>query len=82
VWLVKQIKALSTDVATLKTQLDQLATKDPVDEQAVAQQVIAALTPAAIADAVIAGLPKELAAQVISELSQRLAATGTAPSTS
>jgi outer membrane murein-binding lipoprotein Lpp len=81
VWLVKQIKSLSTDVATLKTQLDQLATKDLVDEQAVAKDVIAALTPAAIADAVVTALPKELAAQVINELSQRLATAGTTPTT-
>jgi hypothetical protein len=57
VWLVKQIKALSADVATLKTQLAALSARDLVDEQEIARQVLAALTPAAIADAVLGGCP-------------------------
>jgi hypothetical protein len=72
VWLVKQIKALAADVAALKTQLAALSAKDLVDEQEVARQVLAVLTPAGIADAVIGALPNELAAQVVNELSRRL----------
>jgi hypothetical protein len=79
VWLVKQSKTLAADVALLKAQVAALAGKDLVDEAEVARQVLAALTPAAVADAVVTALPAELAAQVVSELSARLA--GHAPTT-
>jgi hypothetical protein len=73
--LVQTINAIAADVAALKTQL---ATKDMVDEQEVARQVLAALTPAAVADAVVAALPSDLAVQVVTELSQRLNGAGSA----
>jgi hypothetical protein len=83
VWLVGQIKALAADVATLKTQLFALSAKDLVDEQEVARQVLAVLTPSGIADAVLAALPPALAAQVVAELGQRLVdkQLGTPPAT-
>ena len=52
-----------------------------VDEQAIAAAVLAGLSPAQIATAVLAGLPADLARQVVDELAGRLqaaAATGTA----
>jgi hypothetical protein len=72
VWLVQQIKAMSANVTALKTQVAALSAKDLVDEQEVARQVLAALTPAAIADAVVEALPNDVAGQVVEELRNRI----------
>lgn len=59
---------------TLTNQITALAGADPVDEAAIARQVLAGLTPAGIAEAVVAALPPELAAQVVTELGTRIRA--------
>jgi hypothetical protein len=71
--LVRTINMMAANVAVLKTQLADVAGRPPVDPAEVARDVLAALTPASIADAVIAALPADLATQVVNELSTRLA---------
>ncbi|MEV7263964.1 N-acetylmuramoyl-L-alanine amidase [Micromonospora aurantiaca] len=56
------------ELAALRTELAALTGRDPVDEAAVAAQLLTVLTPAAIA----AALPAETARQVAAELATRL----------
>jgi hypothetical protein len=72
--VVDLLQSLRTDTAAIKAQLAALAGKDMVDEAAIAKQVVTLLSPEAIAEAVVAGLPKDLAVQVVTELNRRLSA--------
>jgi hypothetical protein len=60
-------------VAAVRADLAAYAGRDPVDEQAIADAVLAGLTPEAIADRIVALLPADLAGQVVTLLGQRLA---------
>lgn len=50
--------------------------RDQVDEAAIVAGVLRGLTPAQVADAVVAALPDELAARVVDELAERIRADG------
>ena len=72
-WLLtdtnKQIRKVLTMVSALAQQTPQV----DVDEDAIVQGLLAALTPDAIAAAVVGALPAELARQVVDEIQGRLA---------
>ncbi len=69
-WLVRR------DMAGLTSQVNRIAggVGVDVDEQAIADRVVAALSPAKVADLVVKNLPASLAADVVDELNERLAA--------
>lgn len=78
--LIDLIQNLRVDMATVKSQLTALSTKDFVDEGAIATAVatsvqaavLAGLSAQQIAEQVVAVLPPELAADVVSELGRRI----------
>lgn len=67
--LVDLVQDLRVNSAALRTQLTAL---QPLDADALAQRLLAVMTPAAVADAVVAALPAELASQVVTELGARI----------
>jgi hypothetical protein len=68
IWLVQQLSGVNHEVG----EIFNAVVTNPVHASDVAQTILATLTPAVIADAVVAALPTDLAAAVVTELSQRL----------
>jgi hypothetical protein len=73
--LVTSIKAMANDIKALNTKLDLLVNKDFVDENAIAQSVLAGLSAETIVNAIIAGVGPEVANDVVTLLASKLTGT-------